>query len=218
MQMDDDGARVWRRVTHANIHKQVAIVLDSVVYSAPVVQGEIPNGNSQITGIGDMAEANLLKIILKAGAQPAPVTIIQESVVGPSLGADSIAKGLASVIWSLVVVILFMGFYYVTGGVVADLAVVINLLFTAAVLATFGATLTLPGMAGLVLTVGIAVDANVLIYERIREELSLGKSLKLAMDDGYRRAFAPIFDGHLTAFFSGVILYAFGTGTVQGLQ
>lgn len=173
MQMDDDGARVWRRVTHANIHKQVAIVLDSVVYSAPVVQGEIPNGNSQITGIGDMAEANLLKIILKAGAQPAPVTIIQESVVGPSLGADSIAKGLASVIWSLVVVILFMGFYYVTGGVVADLAVVINLLFTAAVLATFGATLTLPGMAGLVLTVGIAVDANVLIYERIREELSL---------------------------------------------
>ncbi len=216
MQMDDDGTRVWRRVTHANIHKQVAIVLDSVVYSAPVVQGEIPSGNSQISGIGDMNEANLLKIILKAGAQPAPVKIIQESVDGPSLGADSISKGLASVIWSLIVVVLFMGFYYVTGGVVADLAVMINLLFTAAVLATFGATLTLPGMAGLVLTVGIAVDANVLIYERIREELSLGKSLKLAMDDGYRRAFAPIFDGHLTAFFSGVILYAFGTGTVQG--
>ncbi len=216
MQMDDDGTRVWRRVTHANIHKQVAIVLDSVVYSAPVVQGEIPSGNSQITGIGDMNEANLLKIVLKAGALPAPVTIIQESVVGPSLGADSIQKGTWSIIWSLLVVVLFMGFYYVTGGVVADLAVMINLLFTAAVLATFGATLTLPGMAGLVLTVGIAVDANVLIYERIREELSLGKSLKLAMDDGYRRAFAPIFDGHLTAFFSGVILYAFGTGTVQG--
>ncbi len=216
MQMDDDGTRVWRRVTHANLHKQVAIVLDSVVYSAPVVQGEIPSGNSQISGIGDMNEANLLKIVLKAGALPAPVKIIQESVVGPSLGADSIQKGTWSIIWSLIVVILFMGFYYVTGGVVADLAVVINLLFTAAVLATFGATLTLPGMAGLVLTVGIAVDANVLIYERIREELSLGKSLKLAMDDGYRRAFAPIFDGHLTAFFSGVILYAFGTGTVQG--
>ncbi len=216
MQMDDDGTRVWRRVTHSNINKQVAIVLDSVVYSAPKVLGEIPSGNSQITGIGDMNEANLLKIVLKAGALPAPVKIIQESVVGPSLGADSIAKGLASVIWSLIVVIIFMGFYYVTGGVVADLAVMINLLFTAAVLATFGATLTLPGMAGLVLTVGIAVDANVLIYERIREELSLGKSLKLAMDDGYRRAFAPIFDGHLTAFFSGVILYAFGTGTVQG--
>lgn len=216
MQMDDDGTRVWRRVTHANINKQVAIVLDSVVYSAPKVLGEIPSGNSQITGIGDMNEANLLKIVLKAGALPAPVKIIQESVVGPSLGADSISKGLASVIWSLIVVILFMGMYYVTGGVVADLAVLINLLFTAAVLATFGATLTLPGMAGLVLTVGIAVDANVLIYERIREELSLGKSLKLAMDDGYRRAFAPIFDGHLTAFFSGVILYAFGTGTVQG--
>ena len=216
MTMDDDGTRVWRRVTKANINKKIAIVLDSVVYSAPVVNGEIPNGNSQITGSGDMAEANLLKIVLKAGALPAPVKIIQESVVGPSLGADSINKGLTSVIWSLIVVILFMGFYYITGGVVADLAVLINLLFTAAVLATFGATLTLPGMAGLVLTVGIAVDANVLIYERIREELALGKSLKLAMDDGYRRAFAPIFDGHLTAFFSGVILYAFGTGTVQG--
>ncbi len=216
MQMDDDGTRVWRRVTHANINKQVAIVLDSVVYSAPKVLGEIPSGNSQITGIGDMNEANLLKIVLKAGALPAPVKIIQESVVGPSLGADSIQKGTWSIIWSLLVVVLFMGMYYLTGGVVADLAVMINLLFTAAVLATFGATLTLPGMAGLVLTVGIAVDANVLIYERIREELSLGKSLKLAMDDGYRRAFAPIFDGHLTAFFSGVILYAFGTGTVQG--
>jgi len=216
MQMDDEGTRVWRRVTHANIGKQIAIVLDSVVYSAPRVNGEIPNGNSQITGIGDMSEANLLKIVLKAGTLPAPVSIIQESVIGPSLGADSIAKGTSSVIWSLLVVIIFMGFYYITGGVVADLAVLINLLFTAAVLATFGATLTLPGMAGLVLTVGIAVDANVLIYERIREELSLGKSLKLAIDDGYHRAFPPIFDGHLTAFFSGVILYAFGTGEVQG--
>jgi SecD/SecF fusion protein len=216
MQMDDEGAHIWRRVTKANLKKQVAIVLDSVIYSAPVVQGEIPNGNSQISGIGDLAEANLLKIVLKAGALPAPVKIIQESVVGPSLGADSISKGTWSIIWSLIVVVLFMGFYYVTGGVVADLAVLINLLFTAAVLATFGATLTLPGMAGLVLTVGIAVDANVLIYERVREELALGKSLKLALDDGYHRAFPPIFDGHLTAFFSGVILYAFGTGTVQG--
>ncbi len=216
MQMDDDGTRVWRRVTKANIGKQVAIVLDSVIYSAPTVNSEIPNGNSQITGTGDMTEANLLKIVLKAGALPAPVRIIQESVVGPSLGADSIAKGTSSIIWSLVVVLLFMFMYYVTGGAVADFAVIINMLFLAAVLATFGATLTLPGMAGAVLTVGIAVDANVLIYERIREELSLGKSLKLAIDDGYRRAFPPIFDGHLTAFFSGVILYAFGTGTVQG--
>jgi SecD/SecF fusion protein len=216
MQMDDEGTRVWRRVTHANIGKQVAIVLDSVVYSAPRVNGEIPSGNSQITGIGDMSEANLLKIVLKGGALPAPVSIIQESVIGPSLGADSISKGTSSIIWSLLAVMIFMGFYYIMGGIVADMAVFINLLFTMAVLATFGATLTLPGMAGLVLTVGIAVDANVLIYERIREELSLGKSLKLAMDDGYRRAFPPIFDGHLTAFFSGVILYAFGTGEVQG--
>jgi SecD/SecF fusion protein len=216
MQMDEEGAHVWRRVTRANLGKPVAIILDSVVYTAPTIQGEIPNGNSQITGIGDMSEANLLKIVLKAGALPAPVKIIQESKVGPSLGADSISKGMQSVIWGFIVVIIFMAMYYVTGGFVADVAVLINLLFTLAVLATFGATLTLPGMAGLVLTVGIAVDANVLIYERIREELASGKSLKLAIDDGYRRAFAPIFDGHLTAFFSGIILYSFGTGTVQG--
>jgi len=216
MQMDDDGAKDWKRITGANVHKKIAIVLDSVVYSAPVVNGQIPNGNSQITGSGDMAEANLLAIILKAGALPAPVKIIQEQVVGPSLGADSIQKGTWSIIWSFLAVIIFMAMYYVTGGVVADLAVLINLLITLAVLATFGATLTLPGMAGLVLTVGIAVDANVLIYERIREELAAGKSLKLAIEDGYKRAFAPIFDGHLTAFFSGVILYSFGTGTVQG--
>jgi len=216
MQMDDEGTRVWRRVTKANINKRVAITLDSVVYSAPNVQGEIPSGNSQITGVGDMTEANLLKIVLKAGALPAPVKIIQESVVGPSLGQDSITRGLWSIGMSFVIVMLFMLMYYLMGGAAADIAVMINLLFTLAVLATFGATLTLPGMAGLVLTVGIAVDANVLIYERIREELALGKSLKLAIDDGYRRAFAPIFDGHLTAFFSGVILYAFGTGTVQG--
>ncbi len=216
MQMDDDGAKDWKRITGANIHKKVAIVLDSVVYSAPVVNQQIPNGNSQITGSGDMAEANLLAIILKAGALPAPVKIIQEQVVGPSLGADSISKGTSSIIWSFLAVMIFMAMYYVTGGAVADLAVLINLLITLAVLATFGATLTLPGMAGLVLTVGIAVDANVLIYERIREELGAGKSLKLAIEDGYRRAFAPIFDGHLTAFFSGVILYSFGTGTVQG--
>lgn len=216
MQMDDDGAKEWKRITTQNVHRQIAIVLDNVVYSAPVVNGPIPNGRSSISGSGDMAEANLLKIVLKAGALPAPVKIIQEQVVGPSLGADSISKGLWSVIMGLVVVVLFMLVYYVTGGVIADIAVVINVLFTLAVLATFGATLTLPGMAGLVLTVGIAVDANVLIYERIREELALGKSLARALDDGYRRAFAPIFDGHLTAFFSGVILYAFGTGTVQG--
>lgn len=216
MQMDEEGARVWRRVTRQNIGKQVAIVLDNVVYSAPVVQSEIPSGNSQITGSGSMAEANLLKIILKAGALPAPVKIIQEQVVGPSLGQDSIEKGTASIMWAFVGVMLFMALYYVMGGVAADIAVLLNLLFTLAILATFGATLTLPGMAGLVLTVGMAVDANVLIYERIREELALGKSLKLALDEGYRRAFAPIFDGHLTTLFSGVILYAFGTGTIQG--
>ena len=216
MQMNDDGAKDWKRITGANIHKKIAIVLDSVIYSAPTVNQQIPNGSSSISGSADMAEANLLAIILKAGALPAPVKIIQEQVVGPSLGADSISKGTWSIIWSFLAVILFMAMYYVTGGIVADIAVLINLLITLAVLATFGATLTLPGMAGLVLTVGIAVDANVLIYERIREELAAGKSLTLAIDDGYRRAFAPIFDGHLTAFFSGVILYSFGTGTVQG--
>jgi preprotein translocase subunit SecD len=216
MQMDEEGARIWSRVTGANVGKQIAIVLDNVVYSAPTVQNRIDGGNSEITGSKDIQEANLLKIVLKAGALPAPVKIIQEQVVGPSLGEDSINKGTQSIIYAFLAVILFMALYYVAGGFVADLAVIINLLFTLAVLATFGATLTLPGMAGLVLTVGIAVDANVLIYERIREELSSGKSLKLAIDDGYKRAFAPIFDGHLTAFFSGLILYSFGTGTVQG--
>lgn len=216
MQMDDEGARVWARVTGENVNKQIAIVLDGVVYSAPNVHQKIEGGNSEISGMRDLAEANLLKIVLKAGALPAPVKIIQEQVVGPSLGADSIAKGTESIIFGFLAVIIFMAFYYITGGFVADFAVLINLLFTLAVLATFGATLTLPGMAGLVLTVGIAVDANVLIYERIREELGSGKSLKLAIEDGYKRAFAPIFDGHLTAFFSGIILYSFGTGTVQG--
>lgn len=216
MQMDEEGARIWARVTGANVGKQIAVVLDNVVYTAPNVQNKIEGGNSQITGSKDMAEANLLKIVLKAGALPAPVKIIQEQVVGPSLGSDSIAKGTESIFFAFLAVILFMGMYYLMGGAVADFAVIINLLFTLAVLATFGATLTLPGMAGLVLTVGIAVDANVLIYERIREELASGKSLKLALDDGYKRAFAPIFDGHLTAFFSGLILYSFGTGTIQG--
>jgi SecD/SecF fusion protein len=216
MQMDDEGARIWARVTGDNINKQIAIVLDGVVYSAPNVHQKIEGGNSEISGMRDLAEANLLKIVLKAGALPAPVKIIQEQVVGPSLGADSIAKGTSSILIGFIAVMIFMAFYYVTGGFVADLAVMVNLLFTLAVLATFGATLTLPGMAGLVLTVGIAVDANVLIYERIREELGNGKSLKLAIEDGYKRAFAPIFDGHLTAFFSGIILYSFGTGTVQG--
>ncbi|HET9136162.1 MAG TPA: protein translocase subunit SecD, partial [Candidatus Kapabacteria bacterium] len=207
MRMDDDGARIWSRVTGDNINHRIAIVLDNVVYSAPNVISKIDGGNSEITGSRDMAEANLLKIVLKAGALPAPVKIIQEQVVGPSLGSDSISKGTQSVILGFLAVIIFMAFYYVTGGLVADFAVIINLLFTLAVLAAFGATLTLPGMAGIVLTVGIAVDANVLIYERIREELAAGKSLKLAIEDGYKRAFAPIFDGHLTAFFSGVILY-----------
>jgi preprotein translocase subunit SecD len=216
MQMDEEGARIWGRVTGANINKQIAIVLDNVVYSAPNVQNKIEGGNSEITGSRDMTEANLLKIVLKAGALPAPVKIIQEQVVGPSLGSDSIEKGTQSIIYSFLIVILFMAIYYLMGGIVADIAVIINLLFTMAILATFGATLTLPGMAGLVLTVGIAVDANVLIYERIREELASGKSLKLAIDDGYKRAFAPIFDGHMTGFFSGLILYSFGTGTVQG--
>ncbi|HEY6172258.1 MAG TPA: protein translocase subunit SecD, partial [Candidatus Kapabacteria bacterium] len=216
MQMDEEGARMWARVTGANVGKQIAVVLDNVVYTAPNVQNKIEGGNSEITGSKDMSEANLLKIVLKAGALPAPVKIIQEQVVGPSLGSDSISKGTASIFFGFLAVIIFMALYYVMGGVAADIAVIINLLFTMAILATFGATLTLPGMAGLVLTVGIAVDANVLIYERIREELASGKSLKLALDDGYKRAFAPILDGHVTTFFSGLILYSFGTGTIQG--
>jgi SecD/SecF fusion protein len=216
MEMNSEGSRDWARITGANVNKRIAIVLDNAVFSAPVVRGKIIGGNSQIEGIENIDEARLLEIVLKAGALPAPVEIIEQRNVGPSLGEDSIRKGLFSTILSFSVIVLFMIAYYRTGGAVADIALLFNILFILGVLAGFQATLTLPGIAGIILTIGMAVDANVLVYERIREEAVTGKTLRAAIDAGYSKAFHAIFDSNITTFFSGVILYQFGTGPVQG--
>lgn len=216
MEMNSEGSRDWARITGANIKKRIAIVMDNSCFSAPVVNSKITGGNSQIEGMESVEEAKLLEIVLKAGALPAPVDIIQQTSVGPSLGEDSIREGIFSSILALGLTILFMIIYYRTGGTMADIALLLNTLFVLAVLAGFQGTLTLPGIAGLILTIAIAVDANVLIYERIREESTTGKTLAAAIDAGYTRAFTVIFDSHLTAFISGIILYQFGSGAVQG--
>ena len=216
MEMNGEGARDWARITGANINKRMAIVLDNSVFSAPVIRGKITGGRSQIEGMANLDEARLLEIVLKAGALPAPVDIMEQRSVGPSLGEDSIAAGINSFTIALIVTALFMIAYYRTGGMVATVALLINILFIFAVLAAFSGTLTLPGIAGIVLTIGMAVDANVLIYERIREEQRTGKTLRAAIDAGYAKAFSAIFDSNVTTFFSGVVLFQFGTGPVQG--
>ncbi len=216
MKMNDEGTKIWARTTGANIGKQIAIVLDGAVYSAPVVQSKIPNGSSVINGIGSIEEAKDLEIVLKAGALPAPVQISEERTVGASLGADSIRAGLFSITLGFVVVAIFMLLYYRTSGILADLALVFNILFVIAFLAGFSATLTLPGIAGLVLTIGMAVDANVLIFERVREESSRGKNLKLAIEIGYDKAFSAILDSHVTTFGAAALLYTFGIGPIRG--
>ncbi len=216
MEMNAEGSREWARITGANINKRIAIVLDSSVFSAPVVRSKIIGGNSQIEGMENIEEAKLLEIVLKAGALPAPVQIIEQRSVGPSLGEDSVRKGLVSSVVAFLTTVAFMIIYYRTGGTIADLALLFNILFILGVLAGFQATLTLPGIAGIILTIGMAVDANVLIYERIREEAVTGKTLRAAVDAGYSKAFSAIFDSNITTFFSGVILYQFGTGPVQG--
>jgi len=216
MEMNAEGARDWARITGANINKRIAIVLDSTVFSAPVVRTKIIGGNSQIEGMESVEEAKLLEIVLKAGALPAPVQIIEQRTVGPSLGEDSIRKGLNSTIAAFIGIVVFMVVYYRTGGAVSDIALLFNVLFVLGVLAGFQATLTLPGIAGIILTIGMAVDANVLIFERIREESQTGKTLRAAIDAGYARAMRAIIDSNITTFFSGLILYQFGTGPVQG--
>ena len=216
MSMNSEGSREWARITGANIGRQIAIVLDDAVFSAPVVRSRITGGRSQIEGMANIEEARLLEIILKAGALPAPVAIVEQRTVGPSLGEDSIRRGLNSIILALVLTIIFMIVYYSTAGSIADLALLFNILFILGVLAGFQATLTLPGIAGIILTIGMAVDANVLIFERIREEQVTGKTLRAAIDSGYSKAFSAIFDANITTFMVGVILYNFGTGPVQG--
>ncbi|MDR3611068.1 MAG: protein translocase subunit SecD [Ignavibacteriaceae bacterium] len=216
MEMNSDGASEWSRITGANIHKRIAIILDGVAFSAPVVQGKIPSGRSQISGMANMEEAKLLEIILKAGALPAPVDIIEERTIGPSLGQDSVTNGLTSMTIGYVLVGLFMIFYYRRAGDIAAATLTLIVLFILGILAGFGATLTLPGMAGIVLTMGMAVDANVLIYERIREELGTGKTIKASVEGGFSKAMPAILDSNITTFFTGIILYQFGTGPVQG--
>ncbi len=216
MTMNSEGATEWARITGANVDKRIAIMLDGVIFSAPVVKGKIPGGRSQIEGMADLNEAKLLEIVLKAGALPAPVDIIEERTVGPSLGEDSINKGLLSVILGYLLVAVFMIIYYRKAGTIAAAALIFTILFILGVLAGFKATLTLPGIAGIILTIGMAVDANVLIFERIREELATGKTMKASIDSGFSRALSAIVDSNITTFFTGIILYQFGTGPIQG--
>lgn len=216
MEMNSEGATEWARITGANVNKRCAIILDNLVFSAPVIRGKIPGGRSQIEGMADMEEAKLLEIVLKAGALPAPVEIIEERTVGPSLGQDSISKGFNSALLGFILVTIFMIFYYQKAGTVAAAGLTLTVLFILGVLAGFGATLTLPGIAGIILTIGMAVDANVLIYERIREEMSTGKTVKASVESGFSKAYSAIIDSNITTFFTGIILYQFGSGPVQG--
>lgn len=216
MVMNTNGANVWARLTKANIGKSVAIVLDGVVYSAPTVQNEITGGRSAITGNFTISEATDLANVLKSGKLPAPARIIQDTVVGPSLGAESINASLISFVIAFVLVLLYMIFFYNGAGVVASVALVCNVFFLFGVLASFGAVLTLPGIAGIVLTLGMAVDANVIIYERVKEGLWAGKGLSLSITEGYKNAMSAIIDSNITTIITGIVLFVFGTGPVQG--
>ena len=216
MVMNTNGSNVWARMTKANIGKSIAIVLDGVVYSAPTVQNEITGGRSAITGNFTITEATDLANVLKSGKLPAPARIIQDTVVGPSLGAESINASLISFVIAFALVLLYMIFFYKGAGVVASVALVCNVFFLFGVLASFGAVLTLPGIAGIVLTLGMAVDANVIIYERVKEELCGGKGLSAAITAGYKNAMSAIIDSNITTIITGIVLFVFGTGPVQG--
>ena len=217
MSMNSDGARRWAALTKANVGKAIAIVLDGVVYSAPRVNGEITGGNSQITGNFTVEDTKDLANTLKSGRMPAPARIVQEDVVGPSLGAQSIQQGVISFIVAFILLMIYMIVMYdLIPGMMANFALLINLFFTLGILTSFQAALTMPGIAGIVLSLGMAVDANVLIYERTKEELRKGKMLKQAIQEGYGNAFSAIFDSNLTSIITGVILYVFGTGPIRG--
>jgi preprotein translocase subunit SecD len=216
LEFDVQGARLFERITEENIKKRLAIVLDGTVYSAPVIQDKISGGRASITGSFTMEEARDLAIVLRAGALPAPVKILEQRTVGPSLGRDSIRNGFISMIVAGLGIILFMGIYYRFSGVIADTALFLNILLILAALAAFKATLTLPGLAGMILTIGMAVDANVLIFERIREELRHGKTPRAALDTGYSRATITILDSNVTTLIGALVLFQFGTGPVKG--
>ena len=213
---DKKGARIFEKITGDNVNKRLAIVLDNTVYSAPVIQEKIAGGQARITGSFSTEEARDLAIVLRAGALPAPVIVLEERSVGPSLGADSIRKGLLSMCIGGLLVIVFMLIYYKTAGLIADLALALNIVLIGAGLAGLQATLTLPGIAGIILTIGMAVDANVIIFERIREELTLGRTPRAAVDAGYDRATLTILDANVTTLIAAVVLFQFGTGAVRG--
>lgn len=213
---DAKGGREFERITGDNVKKRMAVVLDNTIYSAPVIQERITGGRAQITGTFSMQEASDLAIVLRAGALPAPLKIIQDLTVGPSLGKDSIEKGVQATLFAGALVVLFMMVYYRTSGVIADFALALNLLCLMGALSALNATLTLPGIAGIVLTIGMGVDSNVLIFERIREELRAGKAVRLAVDGGYEKALLTIVDSHVTTLITGVALFLFGTGPIKG--
>lgn len=217
MAMNSEGAKTWARMTKENIGKSIAIVLDSYVRSFPTVQNEITGGRSSITGLENIEEAIDLANILKSGKMPAPARIIQEEVVGPSLGKEAISAGLYSFLIAFIIVLAYMLFFYSKkAGLAANLALIANMFFIVGILASLGAVLTLPGIAGIVLTIGMSVDANVLIYERVQEELNAGKGLKLAISDGYKNAYSAIIDGQVTTMLTGIVLYLFGSGPIKG--
>lgn len=216
MNMNMQGANIWKKLTKDNIGKSIAIVLDSIVYSAPMINTEIPNGSSSISGNFTPETAKDLANVLETGKLPAPAKIVQEQVVGPTLGKEAVNGGILSFVISFFVIFALMLVYYNTGGWVANIALILNLLFTIGVLSALHATLTAAGIAGLVLTIGMAVDTNVLIFERIKEELKLGKSYEQAIDDGYKRSLSPVLDGHITVLMTAIILFIFGLGPVLG--
>ena len=217
MSMNSEGAKTWARMTKENVGKSIAIILDGYVRSYPTVQNEITGGRSSITGLENIEEAKDLANILKSGKMPAPARIMQEEVVGPSLGKEAISSGLYSFLIAFLVVLFYMLFFYSKkAGLAANIALLVNMFFIMGVLASLGAVLTLPGIAGIVLTIGMSVDANVLIYERVQEELNAGKGLKLAISDGYKNAYSAIIDGQVTTLLTGIVLYMFGSGPIKG--
>jgi len=214
--MNNEGSKQWARITGANIGRRIAIVLDKKVHMAPSIREKISQGGTQIEGFADISEAKDIAIVLRAGSLPAPVKILEERIVGPSLGADSVKQGTQSVLVGLVLILIFMLIYYKAAGFIANFALIWNILLVLAVLASLQATLTLPGIAALILTVGMSIDANVIIFERIREELRKGKTPKAAVDAGYQRALTTIIDANITTVIAALVLYQFGTGPIRG--
>ncbi|PIY87659.1 MAG: protein translocase subunit SecD, partial [Nitrospirae bacterium CG_4_10_14_0_8_um_filter_41_23] len=216
LSFNTDGAKKFEEITGANVKKRLAIILDKAVYSAPVIQEKISGGNAQITGNFTMEEAKDLSIVLRAGALPAPLEILQNVTVGPSLGRDSIEAGKMAGIIGTIAVVLFMIFYYRLSGIIADFALLLNIILLLGAMASLNATLTLPGIAGIILAIGMAVDSNVLMFERMRDELRAGKTPRAAVDSGYNKAFWTIFDSHVTTLITAAVLFQFGTGPIKG--